>query len=120
MISRSNMSANIHFEAVRRIKVIKTGKVEDQTIYFKNVIQTPTVVTNAIMASVDPFQAYRDYVLELCEDYEEPIYAEDDEFCLEDPIGVEIRNDGPEHVKRFDDWLKSVEEAGYSVETVAL
>lgn len=49
------MSTNIHFEATRRIKVIKTGKVEDQTIYFKNVIQTPTVVTVAIMASVDPF-----------------------------------------------------------------
>lgn len=116
------MSTNIHFEATRRIKVIKTGKVEDQTIYFKNVIQTPTVfsfVTNKIMASIDPFQAYRDYVLEYCLDYEEPIYAEDDVFCLEDPIGVEIRNDGPEHVKRFDDWLKSVEEAGYEVKAVA-
>ena len=112
------MSTNIHFEATRRIKVIKTGKVEDQTIFF-DPVQTPTVVTNAIMASVDPFQAYRDYVLELCEDYEKPIYAEDDEFCLEDPIGVEIRNDGPEHVKRFDDWLKSVEEAGYEVKAVA-
>ena len=113
------MSTNIHFEATRRIKVIKTGKVEDQTTYFKFVIQTPTVVTSKIMASIDPFQAYRDYVLEYCLDYEKPIYAEDDEFALDDPIGTEIRNDGPEHVKRFDDWLKSVEEAGYDVEVVA-
>lgn len=111
------MSTNIHFEATRRIKVIKTGKVEYQTIFF-DPVQTPTVVTVAIMASVDPFQAYRDYVLELCEDYEEPIFDEDD-FWGENPIGVEIRNDGPYLVERFNDWLKSVEEAGYDVEVVA-
>ena len=113
------MSTNIHFEATRRIKIIKTGQIEDQTMFFKYNFQTPTDVTKKIMRAADPFQAYRDYVLEICADYEKPIYAEDDEFCLEDPIGVEIRNDGPEHVKRFDDWLKSVEEAGYSIETVA-
>lgn len=110
------MSTNIYFEGTRQIKVIKTGKVENQTIYFKYGIQTPTDVTKKIMGSAEPFQAYRDYVLEICEDYESPIYAEDDEFGLEDPIGVEIRNDGPEHVKRFNDWLKSVKEAGYDVE----
>ena len=113
------MSTNIHFEATRRIKVIKTGQIEDQTTFFKYKFQTPTDVTKKIMASVDPFQAYRDYVLETCEDYNAPIYAEDDEFALDDPIGTEVQNNGPEHVKRFDDWLKSVEEAGYDVKVVA-
>lgn len=99
MISRSNMSANIHFEAVRRIKVIKTGKVEDQTIFF-DVVPTPTEMTHKIMDSDDPFQDYRDY------------------WC-DEPIGTRIRNDGLSLVKRFDDWLKFAEEAGYEVKPSA-
>ena len=117
MISRSNMSANIHFEAVRRIKVIKTGKVEDQTIFF-DAVPTPTEMTHKIMDSDDPFQAYRDYVPELCQDYEEPFYAEDDVWC-DEPIGTRICNDGLSLVKRFDDWLKFAEEAGYEVKPSA-
>ena len=112
------MSVNIAFEATRKIKVIKTGKIEDQTIFF-DAIQTPTKVTSRIMSSTDPFQAYRNYVLESCSDYEESIFDEDD-FWGENPIGVEIRNDGPYLVERFNDWLKSVEEAGYDVKPIIL
>ena len=112
------MSMNIHFEATRQIKVIKTDKIEDQTIFF-DAVQTPTDVTYQIINSKDPFQAYRDYVLELCQDYEAEIFDPDDFWC-DNPIGKEIRNDGPELVQRFDDWLKSAEEAGYTVSAIVL
>lgn len=112
------MSVNIAFEATRKIKVIKTGKIEDQTIFF-DAIQTPTKVTSRIMSSTDPFQAYRNYVLESCSDYEESIFADDDFWC-DEPIGVKVRNDGPVYVQQFDDWLTSVEEAGYDVKPIIL
>ena len=51
-------------------------------------------------------------------DYEEPFYAEDDVWC-DEPIGPRIRNDGLSLVKRFDDWLKFAEEAGYEVKPSA-
>lgn len=113
------MSMNIAFQAIRKIKVVKTGKTETQTNYFKQVIQTPTDITYQIIKSKDPFQAYRDYVLDTCQDYESEIFADDD-FWGDEPIGKEMCNDGPEYVRWFDEWLTSVQEAGYEVKAIVL
>lgn len=113
------MSINIHFMAERDIQVLKTKKVEKQIKYFDCVVQTPTEITRKIIASQDPFQAYREYVLSSCKDYIEPVYADDDFFGLGDSIGEIVKNNGPECVKEFDEWLKTCEENGYIVSVEA-
>lgn len=113
------MSMNIAFEATRKIKVLKTDKIETQTTYFREVIQTPTNITYQIVNSKDPYQTYRDYVLEACQDYEAEIFDDDDLWC-ERPLGREVRNNGPDYVKMFDEWLLAMQEAGYDVEPIIL
>ncbi len=109
------MSTNIHFEGTRDILVIKTGKQEVQTIGFREVWQTPTSVTNKILKAADPFQAYRDWVMEGQEDRQEPLYADNDPFHEGPIVGYETFNYGVEHLKDFDGWLKSAQEDGYEV-----
>lgn len=109
------MSTNIHFSASREIKVIKTGKIETQTIYFDE-WQTPTRVTREIMESANPMQAYKDWILRECSrDEEILIYADDDIWNEHEPIGKEIYNDGKDHVARFEEWLAMCETEGYTV-----
>ena len=113
------MSTNIHWTAIREIKVIKTNRKSTQEIHF-NELQTPTRVTWEIMASKDPAQTYKDWVLRECSvDEEFPIFAEDDVFGEKDPVGVEIYNAGKEHIEKFDAWLKMCEEEGFEVRPVA-
>lgn len=109
------MSINIHFEGTRDILVIKTGKQDVQSVFFREVWQTPTKVTDKILKSEDPFQAYRDWVLENQEDQTEPMYADDDVFHTGPIVGYETFNYGKEHIKDFDGWLKMMEEDGYTV-----
>ncbi len=109
------MSTNIHFESHRDILVIKTGKQEIQSARFKEVWQTPTSVTNKILKADDPFQAYRDWVMEGQEDRQEPIYAPGDLFHEGPVVGYETFNYGVEHLKDFDGWLKGMAEDGYTV-----
>ena len=112
------MSTNIHISAEREVQVIKTGKVSKQTIYFGEG-QTPTDVTYQIMAAEDKVQAYKDWVLSISEDVEEPVYAEDDIFQEDEPIGTETYNSGKEHVAKLDAWLKEALEEGYDIEFYA-
>ena len=109
------MSINIHFEATRDIVVVKTGATEIQSERFREVCQTPSKVTDKILKSADPFQAYRDWVLENQEDQSEPMYADDDVFHTGPIVGYETFNYGKEHIKDFDGWLKMMEEGGYEV-----
>lgn len=109
------MSTNIHFVAHREINVVKTGKTQTQEIKFSE-WQTPTRVTREIMNSTDPIQAYKNYILTECSrDEELPIYAEDDVFGEGTPIGVDVYNNGKEHVAQFEEWLNMCEEEGYTV-----
>ena len=109
------MSINIHFEATRDIIVVKTGKQEVQDARFREVWQTPSKVTDKILKSADPFQAYRDWVMENQEDQQEPMYADDDVFHAGPIIGYETFNYGKEHLQDFDAWLKQMKEDGYEV-----
>ena len=111
------MSINIHFIATRDIQVIRSGHVGTQKICF-NEWQTPSDVTRQIMASPDPIQAYKAWVLSICEDVEVDVYDSGDVFS-EQPIGKEIHNYGREHVAEFEEWLTMCERECYTVEAEA-
>ena len=106
---------NIHFVATREIQVIKTGQKETQEGQFKGVWQTPTPVTRQLMAQADPILAYRNWILEINEDYQVDIYAEDDIFREREPVGTETRNNGDDHCAEFDAWITSMIEQGYDI-----
>ena len=109
------MSINIHFIATRKVKVIKTKRVFTQEIKF-NEWQTPSEVTRKIMASADPIQAYKNWILTDCSiDVETDVFAEDDIFQEREPIGKEVFNAGKEHIEKFDEWLKMCAEEGFEV-----
>ena len=113
------MSTNIHFIATREVQVIKTGKINTQEIKF-NEWQTPSDVTRKIMASADPVQAYKDWILTECSiDVETDVFAEDDIFQERDPIGKEVFNAGKEHVAEFEQWLNMCSEEGFEVRAEA-
>lgn len=114
------MSTNIHFIATREVQVIKTGKINTQEIKF-NEWQTPSDVTRKIMASADPVQAYKDWILTECSiDVETDVFDEDDIiFQDRDPIGKEVFNAGKEHVAEFEQWLNMCSEEGFEVRAEA-
>ena len=109
------MSMNIYIDASREVTVNKTGKVSTQTITF-SAWQTPTDVTYKILESADHKQAYIDYILLHSGDREMPVYADDDIFCCNGPIGTETYNSGKEHVAKLIEWITDAEEEGYEVE----
>jgi hypothetical protein len=108
------MSINIQFIATREIKVVKTGKTDVQEISFPT-YQTPTEVTFQIKNTVNPVQAYKDWVMQESQDEVMDIYAEDDLFEECDPVGTRTFNPDRDHCERFDTWLKEVEQEGYEV-----
>ena len=111
------MSTNVHIYGKRDILVIKTQKPDTQTIKFEGVYQTSTAETWKIMKSPDRIQAYKDSIMSngWAVDEEVPVYAEDDWYEENEPIGVKIVNDGKEHIKRFEEWLEMCSEEGYNV-----
>ena len=113
------MSTNIQFQATRDIQVVKTGAVEQQTEFFPNVWQTPTRVTERILHSADPIQAYKDWVLDGQEDQVEDVYATDDPFCEGPVVGQRTFNYGTEHCKEFDKWIKDVTDRGFEITTIS-
>ena len=112
------MSINIHFIATREVKVIKTGKINTQEISF-NEWQTPSDVTRKIMASANPVQAYKDWILSVSNDRIVNIFAEDDIFEERGPIGKEVFNAGKEHIEKFDEWLQMCAEEDFDVRAEA-
>ena len=90
------MSTNIHLQATREITVNKTGKVETQTIFFRDCWQTPTEVTKKLLENSNPAQAYFDMVKNISED---TIYS-------------------TSHIKDVKKWIKGVELEGYVTEWV--
>jgi hypothetical protein len=112
------MSMNILITATRKITFKKKngkrgGDVQTKTF---DAWQTPTAVSYGILGSKDPAQAYIDWILNNCSrDREVPVLAEDDIFGGFMPVGVEIINEGKEHVEHFRDWLEDMEEDGFTV-----
>lgn len=112
------MSTNIHFEAIREIRVVKTGKIELQRVQFYE-WQTPTEITHKIMDSDDKIAAYKEWVLSISKDVEHNIYHIDDIFGEGEPIGKTTVNAGKEHVADFENWIRSVTLEGYDVQVEA-
>lgn len=116
------MSTNIHFYATRKITFRKkNGKRSGaiQQISFERVWQTPTRVTLEIMKG-DPIQGYKDWILNECSsDQMINVFADDDIFCENVPIGKEVYNPGKEHLAAFEEWLAMCDEEGYTVRAEA-
>ena len=108
------MSMNINFVATREIQVVKTGKIEVQT-ETADVWQTPTKVSYEIKAASDPVKAYFDWVLQQSQDEQVEVYAEDDVWCEGPVVGYKTYNPGKNHVNELGEWIRSVEEEGYTV-----
>jgi hypothetical protein len=111
------MSMNINITATREIQVVKTGKVDQQSIRF-DCWQTPTKHSYDIANSDDSIQAYKEWVRVEREPYEVDQYAEDDIWNEREPIGKAIYNPAQEHIEELDCWLKQVEAEGYVVKVV--
>lgn len=109
------MSTNILIKGVRHLQVIKTGDVVSQTELFP-VLQTPSDVTYKIVESGDKVQAYRDWVLSISEDVEEPMYATDDIYQVGEPIGTKTYNSGKSHIERLNAWIEMMTLEGYDIE----
>ena len=110
------MSMNIYITGKREIFVPSIQKNDEQTVYFKDVVQTPTRVTYAIVANENPIQSYIEHILSYAKDEEEFIYEPDDIFGEKEPIDTEIINWGKEHVQELKEWLQWCETNGYKVE----
>ena len=112
------MSMNVYIEAVRKITYRnKAGKRKTDTQRIKfNAVQTPSKVTYEILESADPAEAYREYIRSRSCVEQEPIYAADDIMCENEPIGYQDYDWTVEHLSKFDEWVRTVEEDGYTVE----
>jgi hypothetical protein len=112
------MSMNIYIYATRVVSFKgKKGKTQfESQVNVFNALQTPTEVTYEIVESSNPAQVYIDWVLRRCSvDEQWPVYADDDFMQKREPIGVEIVNQGKEHVEKFKQWMIWMEEKGYEI-----
>jgi hypothetical protein len=115
---RNKMSMNIYIYAARVVSFKdKKGKKQTETqVTVFDALQTPTEVTYEIVKSNDPAQVYIDWVLRRCSvDEQWPTYTDDDFMQEREPIGVEIVNQGKEHVEKFKQWMIWMEEKGYEI-----
>jgi hypothetical protein len=119
LILEFHMSMNLHLSGKREVTVKKTGKSSEQNISF-DLWQTPTSVTNDACNSSNPKDSYVSWASKFDKDEQEPIYADGDIFCEQEPIGHEIRNDFKSHIKELEEWLVMCEEEGYEVEFYSL
>lgn len=114
------MSTNIHWAATRWVIVERTGERVEQCDYFDPVYQTPTAVTQRIMASTDPAAEYKRWVLETFTRTElENVYADDDVFCENEPIGTRVVNLAEQHCAAFNSWINLMTTAGYDIKPEA-
>jgi hypothetical protein len=112
------MSMNIMITASRKVTFKKkNGKRGGgiQSGEFR-ALQTPTQVTYDILASKDPAQTYIDWVLRDCSrDEVVAVFAPEDIWEEDKPVGTRVWNHGKEHVEEFRAWIKDVEENGFTV-----
>ena len=110
------MSMNIHISAEREIFIPKINKTDKQVVFF-DCWQTPTAVSYEIEQCDNQIQAYKDWVISKSknEDYEYPVFADDDYFLERGPIGTKICNDGKDHIESLDQWINDLEKDGYVI-----
>lgn len=106
---------NLYLEATREVTVNKTGKISTQTSIF-NLWQTPTKVTYAALESKNTKEFYIDWCNTVSKNIIEPVYAADDLFGENKPIGENTYNTADEHIKDIEEWLDECESEGYEIE----
>ncbi len=100
------MSFNLHLSAT--VTCIIKGK--PKKLYEKfDLFQTPTKITDEILASADIKQAYYDWIKSHSEDEKIPVYA-NDFFGEGVPIGYKTINEGLMHIEVLEQWLKDHED----------
>jgi hypothetical protein len=107
---------NLYVERSRNATAVVKGKQKrfvDRSSF--NLWQTPTEVTRRLLQEKDTLAAYCDWVRSNSKDREFEIYAEDDIFQERDPIGVEVCNDGKDHIESLLEWVKESIEDGYRI-----
>ena len=113
------MSMNVYITAIREVTAKnKAGKeIKDEQVIKFDALQTPTADTYTIVAAPNPAEAYIEWCLgrEVVTNKVYPIYAENDPFGENKPVGFETINFYKEHVEEFRKWVDEVEDAGYNV-----
>ncbi len=109
------MSMNVYFEALRDVFVPALGKTDVQREHI-SVWQTPTDVTYEIVQSDDPIKTYFDWVRSISKEEEEPVYADDDIFMENGPIGTELVNHGESHIEELEKLFDQYRKRGYKIE----
>jgi len=104
------MSTNLVIYAEREIfyKHPETGELvpETQTEYWRDEWQTPTADTDRILASADPLEAYIEWARSVSKSLTQFVYAEDDVFCVGEPIGTEMYNPADDHIEGLQAWVE--------------
>lgn len=113
------MSMNFYIRGQREITVTKTGAVEIQHCDYQP-FQTPTTVTNSLLASATPVEDYKAWVMSRARDEQEEVFADDDIFCDNAPIGTKTINYGKEECEQVDSWIAAVTAQGYDLEFYTL
>ena len=96
------MSMNLHVCA----KLLADTKLGQKTIAESfNLWQTPTDVTRECLASGNPMEEYKKWVIKDKLIVREPIYARGDLFGEDGPIGYEEYCAADDHLESPDKWL---------------
>lgn len=105
------MSTNFHICASRECTAKKTGEEFTQAEHI-DVWQTHTRSTREILASDDPIQAYKDWVLSVSHEIEVPIFDDEGPFKQ---IGTELVHPGKEHIKDLEEELSYLIKNGWDI-----
>lgn len=105
------MSMNLHVCA----KLLADTKLGKKTITESfDLWQTPTDVTRECLASGNPLEGYKKWVIKDKLIVREPIFAPDDLFGEDDPIGHEDYCAADEHLESLDKWI--LDHEGWKIE----
>jgi len=100
------MSMNIHIDSVGVI-TYPSGVQQSHTERF-NCKQTPTIITEQILESPDPIQAYKDWIMSNSEDTVEEEFdyeAWDEKTQYYPVIGYKIYNWAKDHCEQLDKFM---------------
>jgi len=116
------MSMNLHINCEGEITY--PSGIKKPHIESFNCSQTPTTITNQILASLDPIQAYKDWIMsKYGKDEQEPIY-DIDEWDIDTDyykiIGYKTYNWGREHCEELDKFINDATVRGMKIETYSM
>lgn len=109
-----SMSTNLNVYGIRAVTVNATGEQSSQVIRF-DLWQTPSKITEQILASSDIIQAYKDWVSADKVEEVVDVYADDDYFQEHPPIGVKTVCDADEHLADFDEFIEQCADGYYQL-----